>query len=162
MPRESPSLRWKHAPWVGALGTFLALAAGPACARAQSHAKADVIIHGETIVVDVAESPEQQERGLSGRARLAPGEGMLFVYADAGSLVFWMRDMLIPIDIVWLSNHRVVHIEASVPPPRPGTALRELPTYRAGQPANFVLELAAGRSRELGLKIGDRVEFRFR
>ena len=69
--------------------------------------------------------------------------------------------MRIPIDIIWLDNQRVVHIEANVPPPPPGTPLEALPTYQPDATANFVLELAAGRARAVGLKVGDRVDFRF-
>jgi hypothetical protein len=73
-----------------------------------------------------------------------------------------MRDMFIAIDMIWLNNNRVVHIEPNVPPPKQGIAVRDLPTYKAQQPANLVLELAAGRSAELGLKVGDRIQLKFR
>lgn len=129
---------------------------------AQEAATARVMIHGQAITVQIADTPDLQVRGLGGRARLGPDEGMLFVYPDEGERVFWMRDMLISIDMIWLRNHRVVHIESSVPRPPPGASARDLPTYRAPEPANFVLEIAAGRASELGLKPGDRVEFKFR
>jgi uncharacterized membrane protein (UPF0127 family) len=156
------SLAWRaRGRWAPALLLFMLAAASVPAPRAQNAAKAQVIIHGHVITVEIADTLDRQVRGLSGRPRLRPDEGMLFVYADEGDRVFWMRDMLIPLDIIWLRNRRVVHIEPSVPAPPPGAAPRDLPTYRSAEPANFVLELAAGRTRELGLKPGDRVEFRF-
>lgn len=127
----------------------------------QPLAKAEVIIHGRVFRVDVADSPAGQAKGLGGREHLAPDEGMLFVYADKRRHGFWMKGMFIPIDMIWLDNRSVVHIEHEVPPPKPGTDDRTLPTYRPPQPGNFVLEIAAGRAREIGLKVGDRVAYRF-
>lgn len=123
--------------------------------------KGEVIIGKEVIRVDVADTPSLQSKGLGGRKRLAPNEGMLFVYTEKGSHAFWMRGMFISIDIIWLDNRRVVHIERNVPPPPPGTPESKLATYVSSSPANLVLELAAGRAKALGLKPGSQVTFRF-
>ena len=69
--------------------------------------------------------------------------------------------MLIPIDMIWFDNSRVVHIEHRVPPPAPGTRLETLPTYTSELPANAVLEIAAGRAAEIGLRVGDYARFDF-
>ncbi len=127
----------------------------------QPLAKAEVIIHGRVFRVDVADTPAGQAKGLGGRKHLAADEGMLFVYADKRRHGFWMKGMFIPIDMIWLDNRSVVHIEHEVPPPKPGTDDRALPTYRPPEPGNFVLEIAAGRAREISLKVGDRVAYRF-
>lgn len=123
--------------------------------------KAEVIIGKEVIRVDVADTPSLQSKGLGGRKQLGPNAGMLFVYTEKGRHAFWMRGMFIPIDIIWLDNRRVVHIEHNVPPPPPGTPESKLATYISTAPANLVLELAAGRAKELGLKTGSQVAFRF-
>ena len=123
--------------------------------------KGEVIIGKEVIRVDVADTPSLQSKGLGGRKKLAPNAGMLFVYTEKGSHAFWMRGMFIPIDIIWLDNRRVVHIEHNVPPPSPGTPESKLETYVSSSPANLVLELAAGRAKSLGLKLGSQVTFRF-
>jgi len=151
-------------PWpvLLALAVLLLLAAGPGMAGAgagMSHAR--VTLAGETFAVDVADTPELQSRGLGGRKRLGPNEGMLFVYAGKARRGFWMKAMVISIDIIWLDNDRIIHIEHRVPPPRPGTPLGALPTYAAPGPANGVLEIAAGRAAELGLRVGDRARFDF-
>ena len=124
-------------------------------------AKAEVIIGKEVIRVDVADTPSLQSKGLGGRKRLAPNAGMLFVYTEKGLHAFWMRGMFISIDMIWLDNRRVVHIEHNVPPPPPGTPESELATYVSPNPANLVLELAAGRAKALGLKVGSQMTFRF-
>ncbi len=140
------------------------VAAGPPAVAAGDEpamAQAEVVLGGETFRVDVADTPGLQARGLGGRERLGPREGMLFVYADRARRAFWMLDMRIPIDIIWLDNRRVVHIAHEVPPPAPGTPPSELDTYAPGVPANMVLEIAAGRAAEVGLAVGQRVRFRF-
>ena len=123
--------------------------------------KGEVIIGKEVIRVDVADTPSLQSKGLGGRKKLAPNAGMLFVYTEKSRHAFWMRGMFIPIDIIWLDNRRVVHIERNVPPPPPGTPESKLETYVSSSPANLVLELAAGRAKSLGLKLGSQVTFRF-
>ena len=71
-----------------------------------------VQIGGQSVRVDLAISPEAQERGLSGRAGLADGEGMLFVFAQPGRKMFWMRKMNFPIDIIWIAEDmQVIFIE---------------------------------------------------
>lgn len=129
----------------------------PAVAMAQ----AEVIIHGKVIRVDMADTPTLQSRGLGGRKRLGPLQGMLFVYGSKDKQTFWMRNMFIPIDIIWLDNGVVVHIAPRVQPPKPDTPDSNLAIYTPDKPANMVLELASGRARELGLKVGQKVDFRF-
>jgi hypothetical protein len=126
-----------------------------------TYPKARVSAGGHTFLVDVAETPETQTLGLGGRKHLGPNDGMLFVYADKSRYTFWMRGMVIAIDIIWLDNRRIVHIERRVPPPAPGTSESNLPTYSPREPANFVLEVAAGRSDDLHLKAGDLVSYDF-
>jgi hypothetical protein len=152
--------RWAAPLLAAPLLAALVLLPAPAPA-AQTYPKARVTAGGHTFVVDVAETPETQTLGLGGRQRLGPSDGMLFVYSDKSRYTFWMRGMTIPIDIIWLDNRRIVHIERRVPPPAPGTPEFSLPTYAPGEPANFVLEIAAGRCDELHLKEGDLVAYVF-
>jgi hypothetical protein len=116
---------------------------------------------GQVFRLDVAELPDEQSLGLGGRKALLPDEGMLFVYKEKERSTFWMHGMLIAIDLLWIDNDRIVHIVHRAPPPAPGTPDDALPLYKPPSPANFVLEIAAGRSQALGLKVGDRVEFDF-
>ena len=135
------------------IGTKSALAGKPPTAR--------VVFEGHVIRVEIADTPELQAQGLGGRKSLAPDEGMIFPYNEPGGHAFWMRGMFIPIDIIWLRNYRVVHVEPNVPPPAPGTPDRDLPIYRSPVPGNLVLEIAAGRAAELGIAAGSRVDIEF-
>jgi uncharacterized membrane protein (UPF0127 family) len=144
------------------LGVMVLAAAGAALgpaadssAAAPGMTQARVMLAGQEFVVDVAETPGQQSLGLGGRKRLASGEGMLFLYPDKATRTFWMKGMVISIDIIWLDNNRIVHIEHRVPPPLPGAPQSTLPTYVAPSPANGVLEIAEGRAAQLGLRVGD-------
>ncbi|WP_293462997.1 DUF192 domain-containing protein [Phenylobacterium sp.] len=101
--------------------------------------------------VEVADSDREREYGLMCRRSLAADRGMLFLFAKAGPQMFWMRNTLIPLDIIYIGeNGRVVSISRNVQP------LDERGAPSAG-PAKFVLELAAGRAAQIGLLPGDRV-----
>jgi len=166
--------RWVTTRRTARAGTLLALFAAllllPALLPAQramgqaaqpAMAKAEATIHGTVFQVDVADTPGLQAKGLGGRRRLGPTDGMLFVYTEKERHTFWMKGMYIPIDIIWLDNGRVVYIAHDVPPPPRGMPEEQLPTYQPGEPANLVLEIAAGRAKALGLEVGQKISFRF-
>jgi uncharacterized protein len=101
--------------------------------------------------VEMAMTPIQQEYGLMCRTSLAPDRGMLFVFPRAAPQAFWMRNTLIPLDIIYIApDGRVVSIVRRAKP------LNEAPLPSAG-PALATLELAAGRAEQIGLRAGDRV-----
>ena len=110
--------------------------------------------------VELADTPDKRIRGLSGRASMDAGTGMLFVFEKPERFRFWMRDMEITLDIVWIgSNCEVVDVSENVPFPDPETPLNDLPRYSPESRAKFVLEINGGEAAELGLGIGDQVEF---
>ena len=113
-----------------------------------------VKIGGKMIKVDLAITPDEQERGLSGRKTLKEDEGMLFVFEKTGKYPFWMRDMNFPIDIIWIGkDFRVVYIKKDAQP-------ESYPeTFGAEYDANFVLEVNSGFSEKNNLKEGDYVKF---
>lgn len=103
--------------------------------------------------VEVARSIEQQQNGMMNRASLAPDRGMLFPYAPPQAVSFWMKNTLIPLDLIFISpGGRILRIEENAVP----YSLDQIPS---GGPIEAVLELAGGRSAELGLKPGDRVDW---
>lgn len=113
-----------------------------------------VRLGGQTVRVELAISAEAQALGLSGRAGLAEGEGLLFVFNQPGKHMFWMKDMNFPIDILWISESQaVMHIEKNVSPA----------TYpqRFGPDAysKYVLEVPAGFADKYGINTGNRVLF---
>jgi len=115
-----------------------------------------VTIGGKTISVEIASSATRQEQGLSQRQSLAPDSGMLFVFAKYQTPKFWMKDMLFPLDIIWIRDREIVGYEQSLPPAGPNP----LATYEPLRPVNYVLEVKAGFVRENNIKVGDRVSLK--
>ena len=116
--------------------------------------KGEVVIDGRvTINVEVARSPQAQTRGLGGRPSLKKGTGMAFPYNGPGLRGIWMKGMLIPIDILWILEGRIVAIEPDVPPPSSNGALAVF-----SHVADLVLEVPAGNAKEMGIRIGQSVK----
>jgi len=124
----------------------------PAPAGEAPPARARVTIGVHVIDAEIADTPERKERGLSGRASLPDGQGLLFPYDQPGLHGFWMPDMHFDIDILWMRAGRVVHVESDV------SHLDARAVYRPREPADLVLELPAGTARRRGFRVGDRVE----
>lgn len=108
-------------------------------------------IRGQQFFVEVARTTTEQSRGLSGHAPLAADAGMLFPFPTGSMPGFWMKDMLFPIDIIWIADGRVVgFVERVMPDDR-----ADRMTYYPPQPIDAVLEVAAGTVTRLGIQIGD-------
>lgn len=110
-----------------------------------------------TIQLEVARTPQQQATGLMYRKSLADNRGMLFSFEPPQPVSFWMKNVVIPLDMVFLSNGEVKAIAANVPPCKTPSC----PTYGPDVPINQVIELRGGRAAELGLKVGDRIPIQF-
>lgn len=102
---------------------------------------------------ELARSREEQYRGLSGRESLAREEALLFLYKKAEDLVFVMREMKFPIDIVFLRDRKVVQIYENLEPE--GKAYKNY--YPSLEPATEVLELAAGQVEACNIYLGDNL-----
>ena len=113
---------------------------------------------GEEIPVEVADTLKKRSLGLGKRASLKKGWGMLFVFEKRKPHRFWMKDMQFPLDIIWLDNHRIVHIIYNA---QPVNSKVEPEVMTSPVPVNFVLEIAAGRAAKLRLKTGQRMNFKF-
>jgi uncharacterized membrane protein (UPF0127 family) len=103
--------------------------------------------------VEVARTPAEQETGLMNRQSLASDRGMIFPYDPPQPAAFWMRNTLIPLDMIFVrADGSIVRIAANTVP----LSLEPVPS---GEPVAAVLEIAGGRSAELGLRAGDTVEW---
>ena len=112
--------------------------------------------NGVSITAELAVSDEERQRGLMFWEKLNPDQGMLFVFKDENFHSFWMKNMKIPIDFLWLDREkRIVHIERNVPPCKKPPCV----SYSSEMPAMYVLELKAGSVDENQLKLYDRLEF---
>ena len=120
-----------------------------------------VSLNDTRVVAEVAEDRETRARGLSGRAALPDGRGMLFVFESPGRYGIWMRNMQFSIDIIWMRDGRVVDVARSVPAPAPNTPEFTLPVYEPREEASHVLEAPAGFVQKHNIAVGSlvRVEF---
>ena len=107
--------------------------------------------------LEIAQTDSQRAAGLSNRPSLCTTCGMIFVFDVQSIYPFWMKDTLIPLDMLWLnSDSAIVTILTAVP--EPGTPLYQLKLYKNETPARYVIELNAGDSQKLGLKVGDQID----
>ncbi|MFA7209425.1 MAG: DUF192 domain-containing protein [Parcubacteria group bacterium] len=103
---------------------------------------------------EVVSDEEKRELGLSGREEMCRSCAMLFVFPKPARYSFWMKGMRFDLDIVWISGASVAAIEKNVP-----FAEGERKTISPDVPIDKVLEVNAGVSDEIGLKIGDEIHF---
>lgn len=116
-----------------------------------------IVVGGKEILVEVASDDLTRQKGLSGRQSLGENVGMLFVFeAQNVRPGFWMKDMLIPIDIVWINDGEIIQINKDVQP-EPGVSDRNLALYVPSGPIDYVLEVNAGFCERNLIEVGDGV-----
>jgi hypothetical protein len=94
-----------------------------------------------TVNAEIADTAEKLQRGLMFRTSMGENEGMLFVFNDEQPRTFWMKDTLIPLDIIFISSAgEVVDIKKNFVP----CAAEPCPSYTSKQSARYVLEVNAG------------------
>lgn len=106
--------------------------------------------------VEIAEKMRQRQKGLMFRKRLDVGKGMLFVYSKPVTPHFWMKNTLIPLDMIFIGDDlEVKYIHEKVPPCKTEIC----PTYSPSMQVQYVLEVPGGYSYLFKIKPGDRLEF---
>lgn len=111
---------------------------------------------GYAITAELAVTDEERQLGLMYRKKINPDQGMLLVFERENFYSIWMKNMKIPLDLLWLDKEkRIVHIERNVPPCKEDPC----PSYSSRFPAMYVLEIKAGSVDEHKLKMYDRVDF---
>ncbi len=116
-----------------------------------------VLPDGFEIRAEVVTHPEDMMRGMMFRTSLPEGRGMLFIHGEPGKYPYWMYQVRIPLDILWLDpDGRIVEISANTPPCL--TRASECPTYGGNYDALMVLELPAGTVQKHGLQVGQRLQ----
>jgi uncharacterized protein len=133
---------------------LVAVLAGSACATGNDPR---VVLHtasGEVPVrVEIADEPKERNLGLMYRKEMAEDAGMLFIFDRTEVLSFWMKNTVLPLDMVFIDEDRKIVgiVENAVPfTTSPRTV---------GVPSRYVLEVNAGFSARHGVKAGDRVSF---
>jgi uncharacterized membrane protein (UPF0127 family) len=103
--------------------------------------------------VEVAVTPQQQAQGLMFRTEMGPDEGMLFPYDQPRVLSFWMKNTVIPLDLVFIDEQRrIINIAENTTPYSEASIVSDAPGVA-------VLELNGGRTRELGIVAGNKVDW---
>ncbi len=120
--------------------------------------KSTVKINNRTFNVEVMDTPEKQQQGLSGRKSIPQDQGMLFVFNEKAYHYFWMKNMKFPIDIIFIEDDKIVSIVKSAQPPKSGE--ENPPLYKSGGPVNRVLEINSGLTEKYKIKTGDKVEIK--
>lgn len=104
---------------------------------------------------EIVSTPEKMGKGLSGRDELCRDCAMLFVFEKKGIYPFWMKDMRLNLDILWISGREIIKIAKNVSHKRGADEVVNPSVF-----ADKVLEINAGMSDELGIKAGDELDFK--
>jgi uncharacterized membrane protein (UPF0127 family) len=114
-----------------------------------------VVLKGQRFTVELAETLDKQALGLMFRDGMADDHGMLFLFPSESRRSFWMKNTRIPLDILYFDGQlRFVSVAGAAQPCRTPTC----PSYPSSGPAQYVLELNAGKAAELGVSPGDVLE----
>lgn len=114
---------------------------------------AEVFLGEQLFSLEIASSPEQHYKGLSGREYLCNNCGLLFLFNEPARKTFVMRDMLFPLDVIFIDEDVIVDIYQNLVPE--GAITKN--SYSSSRPVDKVLEINGGRANQLKLKIGDQI-----
>ncbi|MFW2831044.1 DUF192 domain-containing protein [Sphingomonas sp. ID0503] len=101
--------------------------------------------------VELAVTPQEQARGLMYRTSLRPGHGMLFPFSPPRPASFWMKNTLIPLDLIF------IRADGTIAQISPDATPQSLDLIECAEPVAAVLEIAGGEAARLGIAPGDRV-----
>ncbi|MBL1208974.1 DUF192 domain-containing protein [Geminocystis sp. GBBB08] len=116
---------------------------------------AKLLVNNEVIELEIAQTPQQQSIGLMYRDSLSPNHGMLFPFNPPQTVSFWMKNVSIPLDMIFISEGIVKHIANASP-----CKSEACPLYNSNVPIDQVIELAENRAKELNIKIGDHINIK--
>ncbi len=110
---------------------------------------------GEEFTLELADTPRKQRLGYMFRERIGPREGMLFLFDDVDAHSIWMKNCVVPLDILWLDEgFRVLHqVRDAQPCPAGGPCPSMVPPVMS----RYVLELSAGAAASAAIENGDRL-----
>lgn len=115
------------------------------------YAQTSVCFESDCFYPELAQTAVQKEKGLMGREQLTENGGMLFIYDQDIRPAFWMKNMRIALDFVWLDHEaRVVDLHQAVLP-----CAQDCPSIVSRYPVKYVLEISAGSVEKQGIEIGD-------
>lgn len=130
--------------------TYFSLSKSPAKKRPS------LTLNNRRIFVEIAKTDTERRQGLSGHPPLTDDAGMLFIFDQPGNYGFWMKEMLFPLDFIFIDGDVVVDLVQNVPFP---VSEEDPVTVRAKFPFDKVLEIKAGKGQEMGVEVGDKAVF---
>ncbi|MEW6456828.1 MAG: DUF192 domain-containing protein [Acidobacteriota bacterium] len=112
--------------------------------------------NGNSIIAEIASTEEERTKGLMFRKKLNQNHGMIFIFEREGRYSFWMKNTLIPLDMIFINSKKIiVDIIENVPP----CFIEPCETYVPNEDCQYVLEVNSGKAKKEGLKIGDKLLF---
>ncbi|NOQ68173.1 hypothetical protein GQ568_01910 [Patescibacteria group bacterium] len=116
-----------------------------------------VCIEKNCFNVEIADTAQEREIGLMNRKFLALDSGMLFVFEKEGVYKFWMKNTLIPLDIIWIDkNRKIIFIKENASPCK----IDICETFGPNEKAKYILEINGGVAEKMGLGVGDLIKIR--
>jgi uncharacterized membrane protein (UPF0127 family) len=113
-----------------------------------------ILPSGAVYSIEIARTPEEQAQGLMFRESLSERSGMLFPFADSAPHKFWMKNTMIPLDMIWMDGSgRVLFVSADTPPCK-ADPCRD---YGPDVPAASVLEIAGGMAKKEKITVGSTI-----
>lgn len=107
--------------------------------------------------VEIADTLKEREVGLMNRDYLVPEDGMLFIFENEEIHNFWMKNTLIPLDMIWINeNKKIIYIEKNAEPCK----VEQCELFGPNEKAKYVLEINGGLAEKTGVKTGDEIEFK--
>jgi len=129
----------------------------PVCSPLAEQIPEQVCFSDQCFDVEVAQTFAQRAKGLQFRKSLEKNAGMLFIFSESEKHSFWMKETLILLDIIWMDQSKQI---VSIIPDIPPCTTPQCPVYTPDKNALYVLEVNAGITAELGLKVGDKAVFK--
>lgn len=112
-----------------------------------------MIIGGEVIKLEIADTEAKRKAGLMARKSMPDNAGMFFIFDEPSKPVFWMKDCYFPLDIIFIRNSKIVHIYTSVPPCK----IFPCELYPSVETVDSALEVKAGFVKKHKIKINDKI-----
>ena len=145
--------------WIVVIVAVVAVACGTGAVSLEDYNTHLVTLpNGYEIRCEIMASPQDMARGMMFRESLAENRGMLFFHGGPGKYAYWMYQVEIPLDIIWMDgNNRIVELSPNTPPCEE-TVADLCPDYGGTVDAMVILELAAGSIEKHGLRVGQRIQ----
>ncbi len=135
---------------LGFVGVLLFVIVGVIDRSSDQQKSVVVFPNGTTVSIEIADDQIEREKGLAGRGSLSDSEGLLFLHNELATQTYWMKGMIIPIDIIWIKENSIVGFVQNAQPEDPPFTI-----YTSPEPVDKVLEVSVGFVDQNRLEIGD-------